>query len=147
VPKKEPANIFLYLTACAFLGLRAKTPNVHGSVATKYEIINMSCQSWSSVDVTYVQPPQVRVRKMPTPAINFGSVAFGRRVRMYQSVTRANRGPDLSLAESKERKSMPRTGRQCNEEHENGPFRISVANCSRNGRKPFLWIALDCFCW
>lgn len=45
VPKKDPARYFLYLIAFAFGWLRARHPNVHGIVATTYEIINMSCQS------------------------------------------------------------------------------------------------------
>jgi hypothetical protein len=91
--KKAPAKYFLYFTAVGFLGLKAKTPAVQGMVATRYEIMKMSCQSWSSVDVTYVHPPQVKVRKTPTPATNFGNVAFGLRVRMYHNATSANRGP------------------------------------------------------
>jgi len=51
VPKKPPARYFLYLIAFAFGGLRAMHPVVHGMVRTRYEIINMSCQSWSSVEV------------------------------------------------------------------------------------------------
>lgn len=55
----------------------------------------MSCQSWSSVEVMYVQPPQVNVRKMPTPATNFGREEFRLRVRTYHKATRANRGPEV----------------------------------------------------
>lgn len=53
----------------------------------------MSCQSWSSVEVTYVQPPQVRVRKMPQKATKAGSLWPGLRERRYQKATRANLGP------------------------------------------------------
>jgi hypothetical protein len=53
----------------------------------------MSCQSWSSVDVTYVHPPHVRVRNTPIKATNLGSVEFGRAVRRYHKATSANRGP------------------------------------------------------
>jgi len=93
VPKKELAIYFLYLMAVAFGGLSARHPRVQGSVATRYEIMKMSCQSWSSVDVTYVQPPQVNVRKMPMKATNLGSFWFGRAVRRYHKPTRAKRGP------------------------------------------------------
>lgn len=93
VAKKDPAKSFLYFSAVGLRGLRAKQPIVQGRVATKYEIMKMSCQSWSSVDVTYVHPPQVNVRKMPTPATNLGRVEFGRRVKTYQRPTRASRGP------------------------------------------------------
>lgn len=93
VPKKAPERYLRYWTAVGFLGLRAITPYVHGIVDTRYEIIKISCQSWSSVDVIYVQPPHVNVRKMPTPITNLGSVEFGLRVRAYHSPTRANRGP------------------------------------------------------
>ena len=51
VPKKAPARYFRYLIAVGFGGLSAMHPVVHGNVATMYEIIKMSCQSWSSVDV------------------------------------------------------------------------------------------------
>jgi hypothetical protein len=99
VPKKLPARTFRYLRAVGFLGLRATQPRVQGSVATRYEIMKMSCQSWSSVEVTYVHPPQVKVRKMPTPAMNLGRDELGRRVKMYQRPTNANRGPrQLSMA-------------------------------------------------
>ena len=57
-------------------------PRVHGNVATKYEIMKISCQPWSSVEVTYVHPPQVKVRKRPVPAITFGSTESGRAVRI-----------------------------------------------------------------
>lgn len=45
VPKKAPAKYFLYFMAVAFGGLRARQPRVQGTVATKYEIMKMSCQS------------------------------------------------------------------------------------------------------
>jgi hypothetical protein len=93
VAKKEPANSFRYPRAGVLRGDRARHPRVHGRVATRYEIMKMSCQSWSSVEVTYVHPPHVNVRKMPTPATNFGSEEFGRRVRMYHRPTNAMRGP------------------------------------------------------
>ena len=91
--KNDPAKIFLYFNAVGFLGLRARQPRVHGSVATRYDIMKISCQSWSSVEVTYVHPPQVNVRKTPTPATNFGKAELDRRVRMYQRATSMNRGP------------------------------------------------------
>lgn len=68
-------------------------PVVHGRVATMYDIIRMSCQSWSSVDVIYVQPPQVRVRKTPMKATNPGNRWLGFRVSRYHRPTSANRGP------------------------------------------------------
>jgi hypothetical protein len=52
VPKNAYAAFFLYLIAFGFGGLRSTHPIVHGSVATRYEIMKMSCQSWSSVEVT-----------------------------------------------------------------------------------------------
>jgi hypothetical protein len=61
----------------------------------------MSCQSWSSVEVTYVHPPQVSVRKMPTAATNLGRVELGRRVKMYHRPTRANRGPGFSQRDAR----------------------------------------------
>lgn len=87
--------VLRYLTARRLLGLSARQPRVHGKVATRYEIMKMSCQSWSSVDVTYVQPPHVKVRKMPTPATIFGREELGRAVRRYQRKTRRNRGPEV----------------------------------------------------
>lgn len=84
-------------SAVGFLGLSARQPSVQGSVATRYEIMKISCQSWSSVDVTYVQPPQVKVRKIPTAAVNVGSDELGRRVRIYHSPTNAKRGPVYDL--------------------------------------------------
>ena len=45
VPKKADAKIFLYLRAFGFGGLKARQPRVHGNVATRYEIMKMSCQS------------------------------------------------------------------------------------------------------
>ena len=39
--------------------------------------MKISCQSWSSVDVTYVQPPHVIVRKTPVQAMYFGKDVFG----------------------------------------------------------------------
>lgn len=65
VPKNALARTLRYLIACGFGGLKAKHPIVQGIVATKYEIMKMSCQSWSSVDVTYVQPPHVKVLNRP----------------------------------------------------------------------------------
>jgi hypothetical protein len=52
VAKNEPANSFRYCSAAGLGGLKARQPRVHGSVATRYEIMKMSCQSWSSVEVT-----------------------------------------------------------------------------------------------
>ena len=68
-------------------------PRVHGNVATKYEIMKMSCQPWSSVEVTYVHPPQVSVRNKPVAAMIFGNAESGRAVKTYQRKTRAKRGP------------------------------------------------------
>ena len=51
MPKKPLAKYFLDLIALAFGGLRAMQPVVQGMVKTRYEIMRMSCQSWSSVDV------------------------------------------------------------------------------------------------
>jgi hypothetical protein len=51
VPKKALARYFRYLMAAGFGGLSAIHPKVHGSVQTIYDIMRMSCQSWSSVDV------------------------------------------------------------------------------------------------
>lgn len=98
VAKNEPAKILRYLMAVGLRGLKERQPIVHGKVATRYEIMKMSCQSWSSVDVTYVHPPHVNVRKMPTPATNLGSDEFGRRVKMYQRPTNAKRGPKIGSA-------------------------------------------------
>lgn len=95
VPKKVPASHFRYLMAFAFGGLSAMQPSVQGRVATMYEIMKMSCQSWSSVDVTYVHPPHVRVRRRPMMATNFGSPEPGLAVRRYHRPTSANRGPDV----------------------------------------------------
>ena len=53
----------------------------------------MSCQWWSSVDVTYVHPPHVRLRKTPVAATTFGSAEPGRAVMTYQRMIRANLGP------------------------------------------------------
>lgn len=93
MPKKAPPKIFLYLIVVGFGGLSAKHPSVHGRVATRYEIMKISCQSWSSVEVTYVQPPQVIVRSIPIAATNLGSFCPGRAVSRYHNPTRANRGP------------------------------------------------------
>ncbi len=68
-------------------------PAVHGMVNTRYEIMRMSCQSWSSVEVMYVQPPHVRVRTRPATATAFGRVRPGLAVSRYHSPTRANLGP------------------------------------------------------
>ena len=95
MPKNALAKIFRYLTAVEFGGLRARHPSVHGIVATRYEIMKMSCQLWSSVDVTYVHPPQVMVLNKPTPATTLGKVEFGLAVRIYQRKTRAKRGPEV----------------------------------------------------
>jgi len=110
VAKKAPASSLRYRTALGFGGLNARHPKVQGMVATKYETLpksatasmrrccsdihmKMSCPWWSSVDVTYVQPPQVIVRKIPIPAMNLGSFAFGRAVRRYHNPTKRKRGP------------------------------------------------------
>lgn len=93
VPKKAPPKYFLYLIAFAFGGLSAMQPVVQGMVRTMYEIIKISCQSWSSVDVMYVHPPQVNVRKTPEMAIAFGRVRPGFAVNRYHKPTRAKRGP------------------------------------------------------
>ena len=79
--------------ALALGGLRAMHPTVHGMVNTRYEIMRMSCQSWSSVEVMYVQPPHVRVRTRPATAMAFGRVRPGLAVSRYHSPTRANLGP------------------------------------------------------
>lgn len=93
MPKKAPARYFLYLMAFAFGGLSAMHPKVQGMVMTRYEIMRMSCQSWSSVEVMKVQPPQVSVRSTPMQPTNLGSTEPGRAVRRYHNPTRANRGP------------------------------------------------------
>jgi len=98
VPKKAPARYLRYFTARKLFGLSARHPRVHGSVATKYEIIKISCQSWSSVEVTYVHPPHVRDRKTPMNATALGRDEFGRAVRRYHSPTNTNRGPFAWLA-------------------------------------------------
>jgi len=51
VPKKAPAMYLRYLIAFALGGLSRIQPVVQGRVNMMYEIIKMSCQSWSSVDV------------------------------------------------------------------------------------------------
>src|SRR3954463_418071 len=93
VPKNPPPKYFRYFTALALFGLRAIHPSVQGSVATMYEIMRMSCQSWSSVEVIYVHPPHVRVRNTPENATYLGRLEFGRAVRRYHKNTRTNRGP------------------------------------------------------
>lgn len=104
--------------------------------------MKMSCQSWSSVDVTYVQPPQVSVRNAPTPAMNLGSDELGRRVRMYHSPTSAKRGPRIEVNIASSDSWTRRTGCEGNEQHEDGALRVTVANSGRHGRKPFFWISL-----
>ena len=96
VPKKAPAMYFRYLTALGLFGLKATHPKVQGIVATRYEIMKMSCQAWSSVEVTYVHPPQVKVRNMPIKATNLGRLEFGLAVRRYHNATNVNRGPNLN---------------------------------------------------
>jgi hypothetical protein len=92
--KKPPPVLLRHLMAWGFGGLRAKQPNVQGIVATRYETMKMSCHWWSSVDVTYVQPPQDSVRKRPTPATHAGKEDFVLNLVMkYQSATSANLGP------------------------------------------------------
>lgn len=100
VPKKVPATAFRYLIAFWFGGLRERHPIVHGRVATRYEIMNISCQSWSSVEVTYVHPPQVKVLKMPIPTTNLDNAVFGLGARRYHIRTRANRGPEVTAMKS-----------------------------------------------
>ena len=68
-------------------------PKVQGNVATRYDIMKMSCHPWSSVEVTYVHPPHVSVRNRPVPATKIGKAESGRAVKMYQRNTKANRGP------------------------------------------------------
>ena len=60
----------------------------------------MSCQSWSSVDVTYVHPPQVRVLNIPVQNTNVGNLELGRAVKRYQRVTRTKRGPEETVSGS-----------------------------------------------
>jgi len=107
--------------------------------------MKMSCQSWSSVEVTYVHPPQVSVRKMPTPATNFGSVEFGRRVKIYQRPTNTKRGPEqlVSLIHTSNVFIRNRTRCQSDEQHEDGALRIFVSNGRRDRGKPFVRIALS----
>lgn len=38
---------------------------------------------------------------------------------------------------------MSHTGCQRNEEHEDGAFGVAIANCGRDGGKPFLGVSLD----
>lgn len=95
MPKNAPASLLRHLIASGLGGLSARQPSVQGTVATRYEIMKMSCQLWSSVDVTYVHPPHVNVLKTPTPATIAGRFEFGRFVRKYQSATRAKRGPEV----------------------------------------------------
>ena len=148
VPKKALAKYFLYLMAVAFGGLRMMHPVVHGIVKTRYEIIRMSCQSWSSVDVMYVQPPHVKVRMMPTTAIALGRLRLGLLVRRYHSPTSANLGPMRRQQLLTKRwgwgrvRSSEHTGSDGDEEHKNGAFGIAVANGGGNGREPFLRIAI-----
>lgn len=128
VAKKEPANSFRYRRAVGLFGLKARQPRVQGRVATRYEIMKTSCQSWASVDVTYVHPPHVNVRKIPTPATNLGSEEFGRRVKMYHRPHSANRGPAQYVSRISRLFVSSRTGREGDEEHEDGSFGIAVAN-------------------
>jgi hypothetical protein len=100
VPKKPPAKYFRSLIARGFGGLKARQPKVQGMVATRYEIMKMSCQSWSSVDVMYVQPPHVSVLKMPKPATTLGNVLPGLAVNRYHRPTRANLGPEVIAIKS-----------------------------------------------
>ena len=95
MPKKAHAKYFRYLMACGLGGLNAKQPKVQGIVATRYETMKISCQLWSSVEVTYVQPPHVSVLKSPIPAMIFGRFEFGRAVMRYHSPTRINLGPEV----------------------------------------------------
>ena len=57
--------------------------------------MKISCQLWSSVEVTYVQPPHVSVLKTPKPAMIFGKVEFRCAVMRYHSPTRRNLGPEV----------------------------------------------------
>ena len=59
--------------------------------------MKISCQPWSSVEVTYVQPPQVTVLKIPVAATIFGRDELGLAVRMYHRKTSANRGPRCNI--------------------------------------------------
>jgi hypothetical protein len=90
--------------------------------------MKISCQSWSSVDVTYVQPPQVNVRNMPTPATNLGRDEFGRRVRTYHRPTSAKRGPANRSIVSYAPLGPHRTGCEGDEQHKDGSFWVAVAN-------------------
>lgn len=65
---------------------------------------------------------------MPTQNTNFGNVAFGLRVRMYQRVTSANRGPDIYVNTVCRHMVVLHTGGQRNKDHEDGAFWIAVAN-------------------
>jgi hypothetical protein len=142
VAKKEPANSFRYRRAVGLRGLKARQPMVQGSVATRYEIIKMSCQSWSSVEVTYVHPPHVSVRKMPTPATNLGSAEFGRRVKQYHRPTNAKRGPNCDFSEVRASPISSHTRCKGNKQHEYGTLGVTVANGRRHRGEPFLRIAL-----
>lgn len=95
MPKNKPAKIFLYLIALGLGGLRARQPSIHGNVATRYEIMNISCHLWSSVEVTYVHPPHDIERKSPMPDTSFGRAESDRAVRRYHRKTRANLGPEV----------------------------------------------------
>jgi hypothetical protein len=104
--------------------------------------MKMSCQSWSSVEVTYVHPPHDSVRKIPTPATNLGSVEFGLRVRTYHRPTNATRGPGLCSVVPVCPTVSSLTGCQGNEEHKDGAFGIAVANGRRHGGEPLFGVAL-----
>src|ERR1700760_3642679 len=95
VAKNAPPNLFLHFMASGFGGLRARQPKVQGRVATRYDIMKISCQLWSSVEVTYVHPPHMTVRNRPTPRMKEGrdDLEWGRAERKYHRVQRANRGP------------------------------------------------------
>ena len=131
--------------ACGLAGLSAIQPVVHGSVAIMYEIIKISCQSWSSVDVMYVQPPQVSVRTSPIMATNAGSFWPGLRVRRYHKPTRANRGPipcqhgEITVQLSR----LLCTGCDGDKNHEKRSLRVSIADCRGHRGEPFLRITVE----
>ena len=79
---------------------------------------------------------------MPTPATNFGSDELGRRVKMYHNATNANRGPALRFSNVLRVASELHTRCEGNKQHEDGTLGIAISNGGRDGRKPFLWVAL-----
>ena len=57
-------------------GVQAIPPSIQGKLQNIYDIMKISCTSWSSLDVIYTHPPHVIVLMIPNTKTHVGRLEF-----------------------------------------------------------------------